>query len=186
MLRYDFSARIESKITGVLRGFCLTCVLVAVATIGMAQFADFSGKYIVLTVRLSDSGSGEVPTMNMVAGWIVTSVAQHSDSVEISLRAAGGGDVTRTYKLDGSETNGTEPDGTPTREKAELRKGHLILSTSIAVKRGALKGVPLVRIQKWDLSKDRRTVTVRATTEIEGDHEAHVLYDIQTVTYLRR
>ncbi len=86
------------------------------------------------------------------------------------------------YRLDGSEIQSAEPDGTPTVEHAEIKGKTLIIRSSIKVASGALKGVPILRTEKWELSKDLKTLTVRQRTEVQG---MHMRDDLLTVTYQR-
>lgn len=146
------------------------------------QMPDFSGVYVFSSSAGSDSRTSAYPS-NVMFERVIKKVVQDSNSVEISFQTPGRGEVTSKYKLDGSETPGTEPDGTPTVERAEIKGNRLIIRSSIKIRRGALKGVPILKTQKWELSKDLKTLTVHEQIQAEG---MHVMDDLLTVTYIRQ
>ena len=86
------------------------------------------------------------------------------------------------YRLDDSEIQSAESDGTPTVEHAEIKGKTLIIRSSIKVASGAFKGILILRTEKWELSKDLKTLTVQQRTEIQG---MHMQDDLLTVTYQR-
>lgn len=159
-------------------GFLLILTAVAAAQ----QGPDFSGTYFLKSFARSDSRNSSVSSKVMV-GREITKVAQDSNSVEIVFRSLGQGAFTCKYRLDGSEIQSTDPDGTPTVERAEIKGENLIIRSSIKVGTGALKGIPILRTQKWELSKDLKTLTVREETQVQG---MHVQDDLLTVTYIRQ
>jgi hypothetical protein len=154
--------------------FCL----MTLAALAPAQVPDFSGVYILKSVKMSDS-ENNTGASNIMVGRTITKVVQDGTSVEIMSSSGGRGMVKCRYSLDGSEIQSAEPDATPTVERAEIKGKNLILRSSIKM----AKGAPILRIQKWELSKDLKTVTVHQQTYLE---QGHMLNDVLTVTYLRR
>ena len=106
---------------------------------------------------------------------VIKRVVQDSTSVTITLQGRAG-EVTREYKLDGTKIRGEEPDGTPT---AEIKGKKLIIRSSIKTK-GALQDV--LKTQKWELSKDLKTLTVYEQLQAEG---MHIVNDSLTISYTR-
>jgi len=157
---------------------CVLAVLIAVAV--AQQVPDFSGTYVLKSHARSDSYRSA--SSNVMLGRVIRKVMQDNDSVEIVFVLVGRGTFTCKYRLDGSEIQSAEPDGTPTVEHAEIKGKTLIIRSSIKVASGALKGVPILRTEKWELSKDLKTLTVHQRTEIQG---MHMQDDLLTVTYQR-
>jgi hypothetical protein len=158
---------------------CLFAVLTAVAA--AQQVPDFSGTYVLKSPARSDSYNSA--SSNVMVGRVITKVVQDSNSVEVVFRSVGRGTFTCKYNLDGSEIQSAEPDGTPTVEHAEIKGKTLVIRSSIKVATGALKGVPVLRTEKWELSKNVRTLTVRQRTEVQG---MHMQDDLLTVIYQRQ
>ena len=141
------------------------------------QAPDFSGTYILKSSGMSDSrSSAHVP--NVMWERVIKRVVQDSTSVTITLQGRAG-EVTREYKLDGTKIRGEEPDGTPTVEWAEIKGKKLIIRSSIKTK-GALQDV--LKTQKWELSKDLKTLTVYEQLQAEG---MHIVNDSLTISYTR-
>ncbi len=109
---------------------------------------------------------------------VIKKVVQDRNSVTITLQGRAG-EVTREYRLDGGKIAGEEPDGTPTVEWAEIKGKKLIIRSSIKTK-GA--PVDVVKTQKWELSKDLKTLTVHEQLQAEG---THVMNDSLTISYTR-
>ena len=158
----------------------MCCLLVLVTGSVAQQVPDFSGKYVLRSSGISDSGRAAY-TGNVSSDRLVKRVVQDHESVKIILEGKTG-EVTREYRLDGSKIRGEEPDGTPTVEWAEIKGKQLIIRSSLKVATGALKDVPTTKTQKWELSKDLRTVTIREQLHAEG---LHVRNDLLTITYAR-
>jgi hypothetical protein len=113
---------------------------------------------------------------------VIRKVAQDSNSIEIVFQMPGRGDRLRP------STNRTAPrlkeqnrkDGTPTVEQAKIKGNRLIIQSSIKVQGGALKGIPITKTQKWELSKDLKTLTVSEEFQIQA--RAHMVGDLVTIT----
>ena len=154
------------------------CSLALVTGVVAQQVPDFSGEYVLKSSGISDSRRSAY-TGNVIRGRLVKKVVQNQDSIKITLEEDKNGEVTREYRLDGHKIRGEEPDGTPTLEWAEIKGKELIIRSSLKVASGALKGVPTIRTQKWEISKDLKTVTIRERLQAEG---LHVRNDLVSVT----
>ena len=177
--------KLSANMTKIVSVICFLVVLTASAA--AQQVPDFSCAYVFKSSTISDSRKSPLlnsPPPRVVVGRVITKVVQDSDSVEISYQSFGHR-VTCKYILDGSETQHAEQDGTPTTVRAEIKGGNLIIRTSIKVAKGALKGVPILRTETWELSKDLATLTVHQKTEIQ-EGRMPMVNDLQTVTYLRQ
>jgi hypothetical protein len=167
--------------TKIISAIC--SVVVLTATVPAQQVPDFSGAYVLKSQLRSDSQGVPPRSTMIVAGRVLTRVVQDSASIEISFLSSGG-PITCKYGLDGSETPDTEPDGTPSTVRAKIKGKKLIIQTSIKVRQGALKGIPVERTEEWELSKDLKTLRINQRTEIGG--HIHMTDDLQTLVYVRQ
>jgi hypothetical protein len=155
-----------------------TLFLLLFSTLAVArQVPDFSGTYFLKSTERSDSRSGSV-VRNVFGGRVITKVVQDRNSVEIVFRSKTGL-VTYKYGLDGSEIQGTEEDGTPTLERAEIKGKNLIIRSQMT----AAKGITLHRTQWWELSKHLKILTVHEQLQTQG---MHVVDGLQTAEYFRQ
>ena len=157
------------------------CWFLALSISLVAQHTpDFSGSYVLKSSGMSDSQSSALPR-NVTWERLIRKVEQDDKSIRIILRGRTG-DIPREYKLDGTKIQGEEPDGSPTVEWAEIKGKQLVIRSSIKVVSGALKGTPILKTQKWELSKDLKTVMVHVQLESE---EAHIMNDLLKLIYIR-
>jgi len=158
----------------------LTLLLVLNSQASSKQNPDFSGTYTLQSVSRSDSSTRHFPK-NIPVGKQTLQVIQTGNSLEASFVSETGTTSTRKYKLDGSESENVDFDGTPTTDRASVKGNTLVVRSSIKVKAGALKGVPVDQIQKWGLSPDLKTLTVRQQIHLhegipEGDATLTMIY----------
>src|SRR5271166_3094951 len=92
------------------------CVLAVLMSVAVAQqVPDFSGTYVLKSHARSDSYSSA--SSNMMVGRVIRKVMRITTPLSWSEK----GRLPAKYRLDGSEIQSAEPDGTPTVEHAEIK-----------------------------------------------------------------
>ncbi len=123
-----------------------------------AERPDFSGSYVLMVTK------GSVQPKKGL-DWTLN-VAQHDSLIEITKMMDGEGDNYKA-RLDGSETPYLSPGGAKGICTARIKGKTLQLETLVTSRPRA--GAPPAQIrtkQKWNLSADGRTLTIR--NEVEG------------------
>ena len=132
----------------------LSCAaLCAAATVPAADRIDFSGSYTLTPSKKSGNTSKE-PLKTIT-------VAQSENSIGIT-EVEDGRTNTYQYPLNGHEGAYVSPGGLKGTCRGQFRKNSLILESVVTAHPQA--GGPAIQIhtkQKWELSSDLRTLTVR-------------------------
>ena len=166
-----------------LRTASVFCVFLAL--VGLAQpqeVRDFSGVYTLKRFTHSDSNHPR-DTTNVPAGQTTLKIAQSAISMELSYTLGSGKTVVRRYTLDGRDSANMEFDGTPTTDQASVKGRTLTIHSTIEVTAGLLKGIPVHRTSRWELSRDLKTLIAHDQIEIQGKH---VIGDTLTAVYVRQ
>jgi hypothetical protein len=157
-------------------------LLLLTATALGQQNPDFSGVYVMKSLTTSTSIVRAYPWKTL-EGKTLLKVVQNGSALEVAL-TSDGKTITNTYVL-GSESQNTESDGTPTSDRAEMKGKTLVIHSSLHIRSGALQGIPVQDIQKWSLSSDSKTLTIRGRYQI-GMERMSLQDDSRTAIYTRQ
>jgi hypothetical protein len=106
-------------------------LLLLTATALGQQNPDFSGVYVMKSLTTSTSIVRAYPWKTL-EGKTLLKVVQNGSALEVAL-TSDGKTITNTYVL-GSESQNTEPDGTPTSDRAEMKGKTLVIHSSLHIK----------------------------------------------------
>jgi hypothetical protein len=128
--------------------------VLAVATLAWAQAKpDFSGTWTLDPATAGTTGGGG---RGMGGGMAKMTVKQTADTLSIESEGRGGNMITRTYKLDGSESE-IQMGRMTAKATAKMEGDKLIISMS----RTAQDGTPVTTTETWSLSDG--TLTIEGT-----------------------
>lgn len=124
----------------------------AVATVAWAQKPDFSGTW-TLDPEQSTMGGGRQGGGRMGGGMGPMTVKQTADTLTIESQGRGDMTMTRTYKLDGSESEVAMGRMTA-KATARWDGDKLVISTTSEGR----EGTPMTRTETWSLSNGMLTI----------------------------
>jgi hypothetical protein len=128
-----------------------------IATVSAPQATtDFSGTFALA----SQQGKHAAKTLPK----ILLRVVQRGASLEIVDSLNDGKPRTRNYFLDGRKSSHTTSGGIPTVDKVEAKGRSFVIRTSYRLPSGSL----VRETERWELSSDSKTLTIRSQIQFKG------------------